>query len=92
MECAGFDYEYNQQTVQDQETGTAGPCLSSLQIPARASLVFRGLSDKSRSLEVMNRYETRLDRQFKTTLDRLERIRERRAKSKNNDSASTDRI
>jgi hypothetical protein len=30
----------------------------------RAALAFRALSDESRSLELMNRYETRFHRQF----------------------------
>ena len=32
--------------------------------PTRAFLAFRGICDQSRSLELINRYETRFDRQF----------------------------
>ncbi|MGD1071433.1 MAG: hypothetical protein ABSB15_14930 [Bryobacteraceae bacterium] len=72
MERAGFDYEYDQQT---------GDCVA-MQAPTRFSLAFRGLGDKSRALDLMNRYETRLDRQFKTTLDRLQRIQHNRSGAK----------
>jgi hypothetical protein len=68
MESAGFDYEYNQQTGES----------AAMQSPTRTSLAFRILSDQSRTLDLMNRYETRLDRQFKTSLDRLTRIQSNR--------------
>jgi hypothetical protein len=37
----------------------------------KAALAFRTLSDQSRSLELINRYETRYDRQFNRCLARL---------------------
>ena len=37
----------------------------------RAALAFRSLSDNSRSLDLLNRYETRYDRQFSRALARL---------------------
>ncbi len=39
--------------------------------PTKAALAFRTLCDQSRSLDLMNRYETRYDRQFARTLARL---------------------
>ena len=42
----------------------------------RAALAFRALSDNSRSLELLNRYESRYDRQFGRTLARLTALRE----------------
>ena len=42
----------------------------------RAAVAFRALSDNSRSLELLNRYESRYDRQFGRTLARLTALRE----------------
>jgi hypothetical protein len=43
--------------------------------PARSALAFRTLCDNSRSLDVLNRYETRFERQYLRALDRLEKMR-----------------
>ncbi len=76
IERAGFDYECDQQTGE----------VADLQPPTRASIAFKGLSDSSRSLEMMNRYENRLDRQIKTTLDRLARLKLQRSRPTNVDT------
>jgi hypothetical protein len=38
---------------------------------ARAALAFRALSDESRSLDLLNRYEARFDRQYARSLNLL---------------------
>lgn len=43
--------------------------------PTRAALAFKTLSDESRSLELVNRYETRYDRQYSRALSRLLELR-----------------
>jgi hypothetical protein len=43
--------------------------------PTRAFLAFRGITDQSRSLELVNRYESRFDRQFLRLVRHFERIR-----------------
>jgi hypothetical protein len=54
LESAGLGHEIRRQShMHESETE-----------PVRAALAFRTLSDESRSLELMNRYETRFDRQF----------------------------
>ena len=44
---------------------------SALNSPTRAALAFRSLSDESRSLDVLGRYETRYDRQYARALNLL---------------------
>lgn len=44
--------------------------------PTRAALAFKTLSDESRSLELVNRYETRYDRQYSRALSRLLELRQ----------------
>jgi hypothetical protein len=46
--------------------------------PTRAALAFGALSDNSNVLELMNRYETRFDRQYSRCLQRLHEVRSRR--------------
>jgi hypothetical protein len=62
MEKAGLDYQIARQ---DEPVDP----------PTKAALAFRTLSDESRSLELMNRYETRYDRQFARALARLTNLR-----------------
>jgi hypothetical protein len=55
METAGIDHEMRRQAeMRDLDEDSA----------TRASLAFRTLSDDSRSLELINRYEARYDRQY----------------------------
>jgi hypothetical protein len=54
LESAGMGHEIRRQShMHESETE-----------PVRAALALRTLSDESRSLDLMNRYETRFDRQF----------------------------
>jgi hypothetical protein len=46
-----------------------------LDAPTRAVSAFRTLSDESRLLDLMGRYESRFERQFNRALDRLERLK-----------------
>ena len=66
LEAAGVDHEYNQLRGQPTE----GPS-----IPTCATLACRNLTDSSRSLEALNRFEARLQRQFDSAFDRLCRLR-----------------
>jgi hypothetical protein len=43
--------------------------------PTRSAIAFRTLCDHSRSLDTFNRYETRFERQYLRSLDRLEKMR-----------------
>ena len=49
--------------------------------PTRAALAHRALIDETRSLEVLNRYETRFDRQFNRAIQQLHELQTRRKKS-----------
>lgn len=63
LEGAGLNYQIARQE-------------ESVDPSTRAALAFRTLSDQSRSLELLNRYESRYDRQFGRTLARLTAFRE----------------
>jgi hypothetical protein len=68
LESAGMGHEIRKQShLHESETN-----------PTRAALVFRTLSDESHSLELMNRYETRFDRQFARAHQRLIDLRRQR--------------
>ena len=54
MEKSTFDYEIHRQE----------PNFSAENRPTQAALAFRSLSDTSRALDLIQRYETRCDRQF----------------------------
>ena len=62
MEKAGLDYQISKQD-------------EPVDAPTKAALAFQTLSDSSRSLELINRYETRYDRQFNRALVRLLSLR-----------------
>jgi len=47
------------------------------QVPTRAAVVFRNLSDTSNSLEVLLRYETAFERQFTRALHALMKLQDR---------------
>jgi hypothetical protein len=55
LEKAGMDYEMRKQAEMASSTEDSA---------TRAAIVFRNLSDNSRSLDLINRYETRYDRQY----------------------------
>jgi hypothetical protein len=65
IQRAGFDLE-----MARQETPEGSP-------PARAATVFRNLSDNSRSLDLLLRYETVFDRQFTRVLNALLKLQAR---------------
>ena len=63
LEAAIIDHEYGS----DAES-------ASLTTSTRATLAYRRASDAGRSIELMNRAETRLQHQFNSALDRLRRL------------------
>jgi hypothetical protein len=63
LEAAIIDHEYGL----DSES-------ADLTTPARTTLAYRRASDSGRSLELMNRAETRLQNQFNSAFDRLLRL------------------
>lgn len=65
MRIWGIEKEGLDQEIRNQGSGTP---------PGRAAMAFRNLSDNSRSLDLLNRYETRYDRQFARALARLQEI------------------
>jgi hypothetical protein len=72
IEKAGISHEIRQRESIAENSGSADQ-----DAPTRAALAFQNLGDKSRFLELMNRYETRYDHQFTRALDRLLRLREK---------------
>jgi len=65
LEKSGLDYEIRKQEGE----------IVSEDAPTRAFLAFRGITDQSRSLELINRYETRCDRQYLRLLRHFRRLR-----------------
>jgi hypothetical protein len=63
LEAAIIDHEYGAEPD------------SALTTPARATLAYRRATDSGRSIELMNRAESRLQQQFNSAYDRLRRIR-----------------
>ena len=57
----------------------SNPGSPELDNPTRAAIAFRTLSDESRLLETIGRYENRFDRQFNSALDRLTKLRKKEA-------------
>jgi hypothetical protein len=49
--------------------------------PTQTAIAFRNLSDDSRALDLLTRYETRFDNQFSRALRRLNELRHRRGQS-----------
>jgi hypothetical protein len=72
MEKAGIAYE-----IEKQQSAAGSEDTMNRDAPTRAALAFRTLSDHSRSLELMNRYESRYDRQYCRALERLIQLREK---------------
>ncbi|MGA2713091.1 MAG: hypothetical protein ABSG41_08270 [Bryobacteraceae bacterium] len=69
MEKAGMEHEMRRQAEASQSTEDTA---------TRSALAFRALSDDSRSLELINRYESRYDRQYLRAHRRLLELRDRR--------------
>jgi hypothetical protein len=65
IQRAGFDLEMARQETPEDSA------------PARAATVFRNLSDNSRSLDLLLRYETAFDRQFTRALSALLKLQSR---------------
>lgn len=64
LETALLDHEYEAEADSSQ-----------LPAPARTSLAYRRATDSGRSVELMNRAESRLQFQFNSAFDRLQRLR-----------------
>jgi hypothetical protein len=74
METAGMNHEMRRQTQPSNSTGLD----PSEAAATRAAIAFRTLSDDSRSLELINRYESRYDRQYYRAHRRFIETRDRR--------------
>jgi hypothetical protein len=70
MEKAGLTQEIRKQSEQ------AGP--AELDPATQTAMAFRALCDQTHAFEIMNRYETRFDRQYTRALERLTALRNRR--------------
>lgn len=70
MRLWAMEKEGLQQEIRNQHDPDLKPA-------ARAAQAFRALTDQSRALDLMNRYETRYDRQFSRALSRLLEISKR---------------
>ena len=81
METAGLTHQMRTQRP-SASNPAADPAIE-YDSPTRAALAFRALSDQSRSLELMNRYETRFERQYARALDRFLDFRARRKPPQN---------
>jgi hypothetical protein len=75
MEKAGMEHEMRRQAEMSNSTGLD----ASEHAATRASIAFRTLSDDSRSLELINRYDSRYDRQYYRAHRRFVETRDRRA-------------
>jgi hypothetical protein len=71
LEKSGFDHEIRKQD----------PANAAEDTPTRAALAFRTLCDRSNSLELMNRYEVRFDRQYSRALRQFYEAKSRRKRS-----------
>jgi hypothetical protein len=82
MEKAGMDHEMRRQSAMSNFPALDPPDHSSdadsSAAATRASLAFRTLSDDSRSLELINRYDSRYDRQYYRAHRRFIETRDRR--------------
>jgi hypothetical protein len=74
MEKASMDHEMRRQS----EISNSAELNPPEQAATRAAIAFRTLSDDSRSLELINRYEARYDRQYLRAHRRFLEIRDRR--------------
>lgn len=68
FEATSIDHEYRTD---------ASPESATLSIPTRATLAYRRATASGRSIELINRTEARLQHQFNSALDRLDRLRRR---------------
>jgi hypothetical protein len=74
LEKASLTFEVSKQSAANEEIAVNGE-----NDPAtRTALAFRTLCDESRSIEALNRYETRFDRQYNRALQSLNELRQKR--------------
>jgi hypothetical protein len=73
MENAGLSHE-----IYEQETAPNRDHLLKQTAATRAGLAFRSLADRSRALDLINRYDTRYDRQYQRALAQLLELREKK--------------
>ncbi len=69
-------------SIEENRLGVS-PDLQSLDPAAITGLAFRHLADNSRCLDLLNRYETRFDRQYNRSLARLDLLRQNTEKMRN---------
>jgi hypothetical protein len=62
-------------SLEERRRLEADPALATESIPTLTGVAFRHLSDNSRCLDLMNRYETGFDRQYNRALTRLLSLR-----------------
>jgi hypothetical protein len=74
METAGLDHEIHHPNASCQVERLEGE-----DFPTQAFMAFRTLTDGTRALELLNRYEARYDRQFRTALAGLKSLQASRA-------------
>lgn len=67
----------------DLESGKPCPAAEGQNIATRDALAFHSLAGESRSNTILTQMEMRYDRQFSRSLDRLEKLREKRPANKN---------
>jgi hypothetical protein len=72
----------------EMHSDTTNPPSSNLDDVTKTALAYRNLSEKSRSMEIMHRYEARLDRQYNRALDRLIKVKEKKEKIASKDQFS----
>ena len=82
IEKSLMDHEIRKQNAA-AESGTGPDAESQVDIPTRASLAFRALCDQSHALQLINRYEARLDRQYAYAIQQFFETRQRRTGSLN---------
>ena len=71
MEKAGLSFEMRKQSEQSERVAAETPA-------TQTALAFRALCDQTRAFEIMNRYETRYDRQYNRAAQRLDDMRQKR--------------
>jgi hypothetical protein len=75
LEKAGMEYEMRRQSEMPNSISTD---ILHADVATRASLAFRALSDDSRSIELINRYDSRYERQYYRAHRRFLEVRDRR--------------
>jgi hypothetical protein len=92
MEKAGMDHEMHRQAATMPHPTPLDPDEASADAATRAALAFRTLSDDSRSLELINRYDSRYDRQYYRAHRRFVEVRDCRPPAHKNAKGTPDII